>query len=220
MAGCLLWFVIMSPIWRSPVGTMGWSPFVASFTGLVWRCPRVSPAPRASPRSERGCSGADGSGRSGEERSGFRPEESCVSPSPVARRCASMTNAKPAVMDADRLASDLSEGVVAVIPTDTVVGLAVRPLGPEHLVSKRRPAHKPLILMGASTGSAPGACLRVCFRRPCRCGAVLARCPDTGSSLRRAGAGCAQSWGSHSRSEGSSPVEPELVGTKRPSCNE
>ena len=74
-----------------------------------------------------------------------------------------MTNAKPAVMDADRLASDLSEGVVAVIPTDTVVGLAVTPARALNIWSlKRRPAHKPLILMGASTEALLEHVLRVC----------------------------------------------------------
>ena len=74
-----------------------------------------------------------------------------------------MTNANPAVINADRLACDLIEGVVAVIPTDTVVGLAVTPAKAVNIWSlKRRPAHKPLILMGASTEALLEHVLRDC----------------------------------------------------------
>ena len=55
----------------------------------------------------------------------------------------------PPVLDAVSLASLLRDGQAAVIPTDTVVGLAVRPEYSRQIwLLKRRPADKPLILMG------------------------------------------------------------------------
>ena len=52
------------------------------------------------------------------------------------------------------LAERLMAGAVAVIPTDTVAGLAALPAFAEQIWSlKRRPADKPLILMGASESS-------------------------------------------------------------------
>ena len=57
--------------------------------------------------------------------------------------------ASPPVLNAVSLAPLLQEGQVAVIPTDTVAGLAVRPEDSHQIWSlKRRPADKPLILMG------------------------------------------------------------------------
>ena len=55
----------------------------------------------------------------------------------------------PPVLEAVPLASLLQSGQAAVIPTDTVVGLAVRPEEACQIWTlKRRPADKPLILMG------------------------------------------------------------------------
>ncbi|RPF85207.1 MAG: Sua5/YciO/YrdC/YwlC family protein [Synechococcus sp. TMED20] len=55
----------------------------------------------------------------------------------------------PPVLDAVSLASLLQNGQAAAIPTDTVVGLAVRPEHSRQIwLLKRRPADKPLILMG------------------------------------------------------------------------
>ena len=55
----------------------------------------------------------------------------------------------PPVLEAASLASLLQSGRAAVIPTDTVVGLAVRPDDAGQIWTlKRRPADKPLILMG------------------------------------------------------------------------
>ena len=63
-----------------------------------------------------------------------------------------MTPAQPPVLSPDRLAVHLRDGGAAVIPTDTVVGLAVMPAMANRIWTlKRRPADKPLILMGAST---------------------------------------------------------------------
>ena len=65
-----------------------------------------------------------------------------------------MTNARPLVLDTEHMASHLMGGGVAVIPTDTVVGLAVEPSQASSIWGlKRRPADKPLILMGNSTDS-------------------------------------------------------------------
>ena len=65
-----------------------------------------------------------------------------------------MTNARPLVLDTEHMASHLMGGGVAVIPTDTVVGLAVEPSQASSIWGlKRRPADKPLILMGSSTDS-------------------------------------------------------------------
>ena len=61
-----------------------------------------------------------------------------------------MTNARPLVLDTEHMASHLMGGGVAVIPTDTVVGLAVEPSQASSIWGlKRRPADKPLILMGS-----------------------------------------------------------------------
>jgi len=59
-------------------------------------------------------------------------------------------NPAASVLDAVALAPLLEAGQAAVIPTDTVPGLAARP-GDAALIwtLKRRPADKPLILMGA-----------------------------------------------------------------------
>ena len=55
------------------------------------------------------------------------------------------------VLAASDLALRLHAGKPAIIPTDTLPGLAVRPDQAQTLWRlKRRPAHKPLILMGAS----------------------------------------------------------------------
>ena len=57
----------------------------------------------------------------------------------------------PPVLEAASLASLLQSGRAAVIPTDTVVGLAVRPDDAGQIWTlKRRPADKPLILMAAT----------------------------------------------------------------------
>ena len=65
-----------------------------------------------------------------------------------------MTNARPLVLGPEHMASHLMAGGVAVIPTDTVVGLAVEPSQASSIWGlKRRPADKPLILMGNSTDS-------------------------------------------------------------------
>ena len=65
-----------------------------------------------------------------------------------------MTNARPLVLDTEHMASHLIGGGVAVIPTDTVVGLAVEPSQASSIWGlKGRPADKPLILMGNSTDS-------------------------------------------------------------------
>ena len=62
-----------------------------------------------------------------------------------------MTAAQSSVLRPDRLAVHLRDGGAAVIPTDTVVGLAVIPAMASRIWTlKRRPADKPLILMGAS----------------------------------------------------------------------
>ena len=58
----------------------------------------------------------------------------------------------PTVLSPEHLTPHLMGGGVAVIPTDTVVGLAVAPVWASRIWRlKRRPADKPLILMGAST---------------------------------------------------------------------
>lgn len=58
----------------------------------------------------------------------------------------------PNVLSPEHLTPHLMGGGVAVIPTDTVVGLAVAPVWASRIWRlKRRPADKPLILMGAST---------------------------------------------------------------------
>ena len=55
------------------------------------------------------------------------------------------------VLSPEHLAPHLMDGGVAVIPTDTVVGLAVAPVWASSIWRlKRRPADKPLILMGAT----------------------------------------------------------------------
>ena len=55
------------------------------------------------------------------------------------------------VLAASDLALRLRAGEAAIIPTDTLPGLAVRPDQAQTLWRlKRRPADKPLILMGAS----------------------------------------------------------------------
>ena len=55
------------------------------------------------------------------------------------------------VLDADALSQHLQQGGAAVIPTDTVPGLAIAPRQADDIWRlKRRPADKPLILMGAS----------------------------------------------------------------------
>lgn len=55
------------------------------------------------------------------------------------------------VLGADALSQHLQQGGAAVIPTDTVPGLAIAPRQADDIWRlKRRPADKPLILMGAS----------------------------------------------------------------------
>ncbi len=55
------------------------------------------------------------------------------------------------VLGADALSQHLLQGGAAVIPTDTVPGLAITPQQADEIWRlKRRPADKPLILMGAS----------------------------------------------------------------------
>lgn len=55
------------------------------------------------------------------------------------------------VLSSEQLASHLLAGGAAVIPTDTVPGLAIAPPHADAIWRlKRRPADKPLILMGAS----------------------------------------------------------------------
>ena len=55
------------------------------------------------------------------------------------------------VLGADALSQHLLQGGAAVIPTDTVPGLAIAPRQADDIWRlKRRPADKPLILMGAS----------------------------------------------------------------------
>ena len=59
-------------------------------------------------------------------------------------------NSAASVLDAVSLAPLLESGQAAVIPTDTVPGLAARPDDAALIWTlKRRPADKPLILMGA-----------------------------------------------------------------------
>ena len=60
----------------------------------------------------------------------------------------------PPVLDAVSLAALLQDGQAAVIPTDTVAGLAVRPEYSHQIwLLKQRPADKPLILMGGDVES-------------------------------------------------------------------
>ena len=55
------------------------------------------------------------------------------------------------MLGADALSQHLQQGGAAVIPTDTVPGLAIAPRQADDIWRlKRRPADKPLILMGAS----------------------------------------------------------------------
>ena len=62
-----------------------------------------------------------------------------------------MTFETPSVLSMEWLATHLMDGGVAVIPTDTVVGLAVAPMQASRIWRlKGRPSDKPLILMGAS----------------------------------------------------------------------
>ena len=61
------------------------------------------------------------------------------------------------------LARELQQGQVAVIPTDTVPGLAAVPASADQIWRvKRRPADKPLILMGASEKELFHVVSRVC----------------------------------------------------------
>lgn len=62
-----------------------------------------------------------------------------------------MSDTNPRVLEARPLAAYLRSGHVAVIPTDTLPGLACQPWHAKKLwLLKRRPADKPLILMAAS----------------------------------------------------------------------
>ena len=57
----------------------------------------------------------------------------------------------PSILEAPDLVLRLRAGEAAIIPTDTLPGLAVMPAQAQTLWSlKRRPADKPLILMGAT----------------------------------------------------------------------
>ena len=60
-------------------------------------------------------------------------------------------NSSPWILGPEPLAEHLRTGGAAIFPTDTLPALAALPEAAGHLWSlKARPAHKPLILMGAS----------------------------------------------------------------------
>ena len=62
-----------------------------------------------------------------------------------------MSRHRPRVLASHELAEHLLQGGAAVIPTDTVPGLAIAPPHAGDIWRlKRRPADKPLILMGAT----------------------------------------------------------------------
>ena len=62
-----------------------------------------------------------------------------------------MSDVSSRMLEAKQLAECLRNGQVAVIPTDTLPGLACQPAYAEKIwLLKRRPADKPLILMAAS----------------------------------------------------------------------
>ena len=68
------------------------------------------------------------------------------------------------ILEVSELSRRLSAGSAAVIPTDTLPGLAMHPEWADRLWTiKRRPADKPLILMGSSAVELIGLC-----EEPCR----------------------------------------------------
>ena len=74
-----------------------------------------------------------------------------------------MTSADPTMLSPEEMACHVLGGGAAVIPTDTVVGLAVLPARAASIWTlKRRPAAKPLILMGASPDALLQHVLTVC----------------------------------------------------------
>ena len=67
------------------------------------------------------------------------------------------------ILEAPELARRLLAGSAAVIPTDTLPGLAIQPECADRLWSiKRRPADKPLILMGSSADELISLCDESC----------------------------------------------------------
>ena len=104
------------------------------------------------------------------------------------------------ILEGPELSRRLSTGSAAVIPTDTLPGLAMHPEWADRLWTiKQRPADKPLILMGSSAVELISLCEASCRDEAMTMALDIGRCSHPCSAFHGSGGGKAQSRWKQSR---------------------